>query len=429
MLGVKASMLLALVALWNKTFFPDEDDELGEAQRRQMHLILGRRDDGSIISLRFQGALSDALAWFGAEDITHDIGDVTMRGTTIGEKLGEAVKAPFIKLIHGFRPDAKTAGEILLGRTLYPDPSFPRPIRDKWEYVARTFSLQMPYKWVAGKPQRGDDVAERLFNDVLSLGFYTSDPGESAYWDIKKAGFDFLEKQGRDRPGIIPSDKSNALYYYKQALRYGDLSAAEKYLTKYAELGGTLKGMKISVEASAPVAGIPVNLREAFLGSLTAEQRKSYGLAVEWYERTFQRERKQKGLKHFMSTMGANKQLKDSFLNPPINRSGMDEDPVIDFIERLIRTGKLTMGPPNRSVSMNGTTYRMNAEQFERYMERSSAIARRKIAVLVNVRLSEGQKAKRIGAIIRGARKRVRGSIKREILRSRRHAVKTSTGA
>ena len=38
-----------------------------------------------------------------------------MRGITIGEKLGEAVKAPFIKLIHGFRPDAKTVGEEVFG--------------------------------------------------------------------------------------------------------------------------------------------------------------------------------------------------------------------------------------------------------------------------------------------------------------------------
>jgi hypothetical protein len=60
-LVIKANLLFGAVMLWNMLMFPDEEDELGDAGRRQLHIILGRRDDGTTITLRFQGALSDAL--------------------------------------------------------------------------------------------------------------------------------------------------------------------------------------------------------------------------------------------------------------------------------------------------------------------------------------------------------------------------------
>ncbi|MFH0844286.1 MAG: hypothetical protein V1930_02330, partial [Pseudomonadota bacterium] len=295
-LGVKASMFYGMVMLWNMFFFPDEEDEIGEAQRKQLHLILGRRKDGSIISLRFQGALSDALAWFGGEDLVHDIRDVTTGKTTIGDKVIDAIKAPFVKLGLGARPDVTTPVELLTGRSFYPDLFFPRPIRDKWEHIARTFSIQAPYQWVAGKPKKGNDITERLFNDVMSLGFYTSEPGEQAYYDIKKRGFDYLEKLGIEKPGITPTSKSNALYYYKQALKYGDLKAAEKYLKKYKGLGGTLSGIKISVKASGPLASIPRKHRFKFLKGLSEKERKTYDLAKKWYKETYTGDGRKKSL-------------------------------------------------------------------------------------------------------------------------------------
>ena len=290
-LGIKASGLYGAVTLWNMTFFPDEEDELGEAGRRQLHLILGRQSDGKITSLRFQGAFSDFLSYGGLEDLLHDIEDVATGKQTIGDKVGEAGEAIVNKFWHGSRPMIKSLGETVMGRATYPDVFFPRPIRDKWEHIARTFSLNIPYKWVAGKPKKGADVTEKLFTDIMSLGFYSSDPGESAYYDVKKYAFDFLDKEGIEKPSIIPSSKSKALYYYKQALKYGDLKAAEKYLGKYKELGGNMRSLKISVAASHPVWTIPKNLRFKFKRSLTGKQKETYDMAVEWYNNTYRKRR------------------------------------------------------------------------------------------------------------------------------------------
>ena len=67
-LGVKMLGFAAAASLYNAMNFPDEEEELSEYERRQMHLILGRRDDGTIMTVRVQGAFSDALSWFDLQD-------------------------------------------------------------------------------------------------------------------------------------------------------------------------------------------------------------------------------------------------------------------------------------------------------------------------------------------------------------------------
>lgn len=290
-LGIKASAIYALITLWNHTFFSDEEDELGESQRRQLHLILGRRDDGSIITLRLQGALSDALSWFGGEDLPSDIMDVVKGKATIWDKTKEAALAPVVKTINAVRPDVKAFSELLGGRTFYPDPFNPRPVRDKLEHIARSFSLNGVYRWLAGKPKRGDNWSAQLANDLLAIGTYTSDPGESAYYDTLSMVYDFLEKNGRERASGVPTNRSNALYYYKQALKYGDLKAAEKYLKKYYELGGIDTGIDQSIKRADPLAPLPADWRSLFIQSLSEDEKARFQLAMRWYEKTYKQGR------------------------------------------------------------------------------------------------------------------------------------------
>ncbi len=300
-LGVKASALYAAVVLFNMTFFPDEWDEIGEDKRRQLHLILGRREDGTIMSIRFQGALSDALGWFGAEDVVEDVKDVVSGRETIVTKAGEGLAAGPLRLFQGTRPIEKAIYETITGKALWPDPTAPRPIRDKAEHIARLFSLGTPYVWASRglseftdlppKPMRKEEtVLGQLFSDIFAFGGYSSDPGETAYYDVKKKMFDFLEDQGREMPSITPTKKGNALYQYKRALRYGDVKAAKRYLQKYFELGGSAKGLKISVKLAHPLGGMSKNMRRRFLGTLSAKDREVYRKALEWYMRLYGRD-------------------------------------------------------------------------------------------------------------------------------------------
>ncbi len=286
-LGAKMAGFFVVVNLWNSTFFADEEDELGEEQRRQLHLILGRREDGTIRTLRIQGAFSDALSWFGAEDVVQDVKALAEGRKSAGDIAKDSVLATPIKIIHALRPDIKMAGEVIGGQAWYPDPFNPRPIRDKLEHVARSFSADQAYRWLAGKPKRGDSTGERIVNDLMALGFYSSDPGESAYYDTIKRVMDYRVKQGREVPQIVPTDKANALYYYKQGLKFGDLGAAEKYLRRYFELGGTEQGMHISIKRAHPLGALAEKDWRPFLATLSPEEMESFRLALKWYNETY----------------------------------------------------------------------------------------------------------------------------------------------
>ena len=280
-LMAKAAILSGLVNIWNHTMFPEEEARLGDVHRRQLHIIVGNRSDGTVRTIRFQGALSDALSWLGAEDLPSDIRDVAEGRSTIGEKAEEALLAPVQKLVSASRPIVKTLGEALLGRSLYPDITNPRVIRDPFQHVARTFSVDAVYNFAVGKPTRG------LSNEVSKLLFYDSDPGEAAYNSIRTIAFKWLDKHDIGSSGFIPSKKANAIYYYKMALKYGDEQAANKFLREYVKLGGDLESMNKSVVRSAPLGFMTKWQQDLFLMNLSKQDEEVANRAYEWYVKTF----------------------------------------------------------------------------------------------------------------------------------------------
>jgi len=285
--AAKASMLAGAVMLFNATVFPDELEDLGPEKRRQMHLILGRREDGSIITLRFQGALSDALSWFAKEDLPSDIKDLMQGKSTIQEQLIDIPKAVLNKTVNSIRPDVKMLFETLTGYSTYPDATSPKPIRDKVENILKTFKLDVFYRAAMGRPGRGKDMAEHFLNDLLTLVTYTSEPGVQAYYDTRKLVFEWKEKNGFESGGGKPTKKGNAFYYYRQALKYGDLVAAKKYLQKYYDLGGTAKGKKSAIRLAHPLAGIKKTDRYEFKKTLLPAEKKRLEYAIKWYTQTY----------------------------------------------------------------------------------------------------------------------------------------------
>jgi len=289
--GIKATMLYSLVKLWNALFFSDEEEEFGEAGRRQLHLILGRRSDGTIRTVRFQGALSDTLSFFALEDFPEDIKDLAAGKKTPLDMMIEANKALWTRGIHALRPEPKILFESLTKTATYPDPFSPRPIRDTTEHILRTFSLDKIYKRAIGRPGRGKNMAEHLLNDIQSLVLYNSDPGEQSYYTARSLVFKYKEDQGEEIPSGRPNNKSNTLYYYKQALKYGDFKAAEKYLyLYYYKFGGTYQGLKRSISVAHPLSGIKKLQRHKFRKSLTDKEAETLERAIRWYRDTYLRD-------------------------------------------------------------------------------------------------------------------------------------------
>jgi ASC-1-like (ASCH) protein len=289
-LAVRMQIFYSAVALWNHIFFPDEEEELYEG-RRQLHLILGRNDDGLIRSVRIQGAFSDMLNWIGAHDYPMDIADL-LSGRTDWAELGkEAYQAFANKLIQGVTPLIKTPVELISGQTYYPDVFKPRPIRDRWEQVARLFSLELPYKKLTGKPMRkGETNIGQIVSGLLT---YTSDPGELAYFETIRLRNKFIEQHEDTPAGWGMTEKSKALYNYRRAKTFGDEKATAKYSQKYIDLGGKKINIHMAEIRQHPVQNIKAEYRKRFMDSLSPRDLKAVERGIQWYQRMYDMEKEQ----------------------------------------------------------------------------------------------------------------------------------------
>lgn len=280
-LYIRMALFYGLVTLWNNLLFGDEEDELGEQQQRQMHIILGRYGD-EIVTLRIQGALSDVLSLMGLPDAAAAFKKYLDGQGSIGATVGEMAKAPVNKVATGTNPFVSVPLEQAMGKELWPDIFSPRDIKDRWRHVFSTISLENEYDFAFAKPSRG---YIRSWQESI---LYRRDPGEMAYDEAKGIAYDWLERvKGEGSTGSRTSPKSTALRDYRQALRFGDEQAAEKALRQYESFGGTNQGFKASIKRQHPLGPIAKKDRQAFLDSLTEEQYETFALAEQWYDETF----------------------------------------------------------------------------------------------------------------------------------------------
>lgn len=258
MAGAQAAM-----HAWNYFMFPDEEEELPEDVKRRPHLVFGRRADGSVIYFDRIGTSSDILDWFGFDTIDSDVRDILNNRKTIGELAKDMVASPLNKLIQGVSPIAKLPMGLITGKDTFPDFRKPRTIRDKGEYVAKAFGVDAEYRWLAGMPTRGlGDAAWRQF-------VYIAEPGSGDYYGTLDLKFKWGENNGAGGRGSFESTKSDAMRNYKQAIRYKDKIAAEKYMKEYFAAGGTDKGMELSIAYLHPLSGLSLPKEIRFLSTLT----------------------------------------------------------------------------------------------------------------------------------------------------------------
>lgn len=281
-----------LVNLWNHLLFGDEEEEL-RREARTAHLILGRAEDGSIRTLRIEGAFADALEWLGMNDYPADIADMIEGRADALDKLVEAPKSAINRFVQGLEPFSKTVYEITSGMSAYPNIFEPgkamglkaRPIRDRGETIARVLSLDAIYKRVMQRPRRPS--APGPLGWIENMVTYRTDPGEAAYWESRQLAIDYLREQGQETPSIIPTKRQNALYYYKQSVKWGDEERAAHWLQQYYELGGKRQYVKSSLTRSAPLGALNEVDRRQFRRSLSEDEKEIVRLAESWYRQTY----------------------------------------------------------------------------------------------------------------------------------------------
>ena len=269
--ALMANMLYLLISAWNQLVMKEEDEKLPPSARNVPHVTLGQIGD-KVYSFNRIGSLADIYEWVGFEDFEWTAEDLT---------------APLDKAWSMVTPLVKTPLELATGLNTYPSITKPRAIRDRWQYLFDTAGLGGVYNVAAGKPNRsGGNVVKAIDNTIQSALVYGYDYKESAYYEI----IDIKNKYQGKEDGTIykPTDKSNALYYMKQAIRYKDEKKALKYLDEYFENGGTAKGIKQSMAMLHPLYGYTseetYEKGKKFLASLTEEEKEKLIIAYDYYE-------------------------------------------------------------------------------------------------------------------------------------------------
>ncbi|MDP2659894.1 MAG: hypothetical protein Q8R28_04110 [Dehalococcoidia bacterium] len=289
--ALKVMAFTAMLSTWNHLLFPDEEEDLPENIKAKPHLVFGRDKDGKAIYFDRLGVFGDFLEWFGADESIRYV-RAYLNGTMSLKEIGvDMAKSPLNKVANLFGGPLKSVVEAFaMGKSTFPDVTRMRRIRDPWEHLWQAYSLGEEYRALRGRPSRGYG---RSWGGVL---VYKLDPGESAYWEVAELKAKFRRKKGKG-PGYSEGARANALYYFKQAQRYEDLEAANKYLLEYASHQGTRKDLIQSAKSMHPMWGLTKDEQQEFWDSLTPTDQAKMRKAVVFYNGFFT------GTEEFLDTL------------------------------------------------------------------------------------------------------------------------------
>ena len=280
-LYIRMAMLYGMVQLWNNLVMGDEEDELGAEARVRLHLILGRNDEGEIVTIRFQGALSDFLDWFGLDDAVGLMSEIERGRASYHDLLVAIAKAPVNKIVSGLTPLITTPIELLSGQSFWPDAFRPRAIRDKWQHLMRLFSVEHEYDLIFDRPSRG------FGRSLVEAVAYRRDARETAYGRMKGLSYDWLRRErGQIGPGY-QSPRSKALYNWRLAKRFDDREAERAAMRRMRDLGITNANIRSSIRNAHPLGGLSKKDRAVFIRTLSRREREVLKDAIAWYTETY----------------------------------------------------------------------------------------------------------------------------------------------
>jgi len=301
--GLLASTFPLFISLWNRFIveagFADEEDKRVIDARNQQHLLLYSTDEGRVISLKMQGALTDALEWFGAGSFFNTATDVAFTDDTVADAAneylsqGEWWRGGINRVGTSLTPIIKVPYETASKKKHFPDVLRPAPVRDRAAYLLQnlelgwaTMGINSLYKLAQDFPTSGVTGGGSPARSLWQFVGYTTDTGESAYHYIKAKEHSFYEDKEGEQSGFTTNSKQDALYYHKKAIKWGDTASAERWKKEYLDLGGKASGIKRSVTAAKPLAKVKKYRRE-FINSLSDTEKEILQRAEEWYKETY----------------------------------------------------------------------------------------------------------------------------------------------
>jgi len=183
---------------------------------------------------------------------------------------------------------AKSAVEMAMHKSFFPDDFEPRPIRSKWhEGLADTWGLGR--EWQATE-RLWRPVPVRGASDYLLglLAVKKNDPGLAAYSQAMDLKFRFKEHVlGEGGSSDFYSPKSDLARQMRLARRFGDEKAEKALKAELREMGVSPKEIRERLQAAEPLAGLSRKNERAFKAWLTPEQRRLVSRAGGYYRETF----------------------------------------------------------------------------------------------------------------------------------------------
>ena len=278
------------IQMFNMLIAGDEEEELPEYVKNSPHLTIPRFVSGSekVYYLDRLGSLAELFDMVSIDyGLGKDLHDIATGRMSWKEKAAEIALSPIYEGVNSSMPLAKIVLELIGGKEYFPDPTNPRQIRDRWEYIFKQVGFDDEYKAIVGKPQnKGSYPLEKvgvLANSVL--------PGDAALSDMYGIVEDYYAYIGESatytnymNPNTDKFKRSQAAYYYKMSLKLEDWRAAEKYLAEYVSLGGTDKTLKATMRYLNPLSSMNETKQSAFLKWITPEEKERYDKAMSWYE-------------------------------------------------------------------------------------------------------------------------------------------------
>jgi len=267
----------AVLTTINNLAFADEEDELPDEIKDRPHLTLGRNADGSVRYFDRLGTSTDFMDWLGLDSLDKMAMQVATGRMTLSDVAKEMVMSPTNKFVQSLSPAVKVPMGWMTGKDTFPDVRKSRTIRDMGEFTFQAAGLGNTYKIVMGRPNKG--AGEWL----QSLAWSTISSGSAAYFRTRDEIQRVTQRGGMSRDSITPRDE--ALYYYKQALRFGDTSAAKKYEADYKAAGGTDKTIMQSLKMLHPLGTLSLPNEIRFRATLDARGEEELAKAEAYFYR------------------------------------------------------------------------------------------------------------------------------------------------
>ena len=302
-IAVRLAVIRLGVEMWNQIGGPmfglwDDDDDLeaqlSEADRRRLHIILGKDDKGRVRVAYLPNAFADVAEWFGGNNFSRLAvdwarGDISLE--RFAKDFSKQLPGDIInKVAQGIRPEAKFGYMMVSGKDPFPDVLNQRSIdKADWYWMLgqamdRDIALALrsqldPFFY---SPESAGDWWQRKILQVRRR-----DPEQWAWFEIRDLASDWKEEKTGKRFefGSYMSADQKVIRNFRKAIYNADMESAKKFYLAALDLGYTSTRFKASLRAQDPLSDLNADEKKEFEASLNPYEKRMLGLARRYYSR------------------------------------------------------------------------------------------------------------------------------------------------